>query len=74
MAYQQFRIFLYLTLICLVHVAKSFFSTAEAGTNTAHCMYLRADLFPLQLIVVMYFCIKVYKKNTSQPNWWHYHW
>jgi len=60
--YQQFCKLLYWDLICLVHVAQSmlvmlmcFFFTAEAVTNTAHCMYLRAGLSSLQLIFIMIF-------------------
>jgi len=54
-AYQQVCKLLYLALICLANVvdADFFFSTAEARTNTAHCMHLRADLSSLQLIVVV---------------------
>jgi len=63
-AYQKFHKPLYLALICLVNVVDVdvFLSTAEAGTNTAHCLCLRADLSSLQLIVV------VCETNTSQPD------
>jgi len=58
-AYQQLCKLLYLALSCLVYVV-DVDVTAEAGTNTAHCLHLGADLSSLQLIVVrifLYECI-----------------